>query len=118
MRRANQIHFGTASNHTTFNRSNFGRTVTALLMMLACVVAVLLDRHAVVNVSTESVLYGLNVRAQTVAGNLRTIAKARSYVSNESVRRYVIAFAYFVRGNDLRFGVDSAERPNVAKRRI
>src|SRR5439155_12430416 len=87
-------------------------------MMLACVSAVILDCHSIVNVRAESVLYGLDIRTKAIAGNLRTVAKARRYVTYKSIRRLVVALAYFVRGNDLSFGVNRTERPDITKRRI
>src|SRR5216684_1891539 len=87
-------------------------------MMLATVRAIVLDYHSVIRVHTESVLDGVNIRAKAVSRNLRTCAKARGNISQESISGLVSAFADLEGRDNLSFGVNSAERPHIAKGRI
>src|SRR5712692_9925902 len=86
--------------------------------MLRQVLSVNLDHLREISVRAESVFNGFDVSRETIGGNLYAALEPCGQVTHKSVRGYMVALAYFERGNEFGFSVNRAECPNVAFGRI
>ena len=86
----------------------------AVAAIVHLIVAVDFDDLGVVNILPESLVHRSNIVPKPICGDLHPIGHAVCYILHKGLRGGRIAVPYLECRNQLRIGVDSAERPDAA----
>src|SRR5664280_1161254 len=86
--------------------------------MLRVIVFVGFDDLAEIPVRAERLLNRIPVRPESIAGNLYAGCQPTSQIADKHLRGRHVSLAAPKRGNQLRFRVNRAERPDIAVLRV